>query len=148
MTSKKVLLQEVRSRCRDCGKSMTAPRSNLRHLFSIHPHHNCCYGNLLLNNVVYVQGGSIRGITIAYYRLLSTKQTTISSQPYLQLRLLQVFVFLLIKCFAISTRFNFQFSNPFLKVIIYGGIQQDGIILSVHTKTVDTSLKRSITKNI
>ena len=52
MTSKKVLLQEVRSRCRDCGKSMTAPRSNLRHLFSIHPHHNCCYGNLLLNNVV------------------------------------------------------------------------------------------------
>ena len=53
MTSKKVLLQEVRSRCRDCGKSMTAPRSNLRHLFSIHPHHNCCYGDLLLNNVVY-----------------------------------------------------------------------------------------------
>ena len=33
-------------------------------------------------------------------------------------------------------------------MIIYGGIQQDGIILSVHTKTVDTSLKRSITKNI
>ena len=32
-------------------------------------------------------------------------------------------------------------------MIIYGGIQQDGIILSVHTKTVDTSLKRSITKN-
>ena len=31
-------------------------------------------------------------------------------------------------------------------MIIYGGIQQDGIILSVHTKTVDTSLKRSITK--
>ena len=49
-----IILQEVRSRCRDCGKSMTAPRSNLRHIFSIHPHHNCCYGNLLLNNVVYL----------------------------------------------------------------------------------------------
>ena len=33
-------------------------------------------------------------------------------------------------------------------MIIYGGIQQNGIILSVHTKTVDTSLKRSIKKNI
>lgn len=31
-------------------------------------------------------------------------------------------------------------------VIIYGGIQQDGIILSVHTKTVDTSLKRNSTR--
>ena len=33
--------------------------------------------------------------------------------------------------------------NPPGQVIIYGGIQQDGIVLSVHTKTVNTSMKRS-----
>ena len=32
--------------------------------------------------------------------------------------------------------------NICTQVIIYGGIQQNGIILSVHTKTVNTSMKR------
>lgn len=32
--------------------------------------------------------------------------------------------------------------NLLAQVIIYGGIQQDGIVLSVHTKTVNTSMNR------
>ena len=32
------------------------------------------------------------------------------------------------------------------QVIIYGGIQQNGIVLSVHTQTVNTSMKRSYPK--
>ena len=35
-----------------------------------------------------------------------------------------------------------QMVNICTQVIIYGGIQQNGIILSVHTKTVNTSMKR------
>ena len=41
---------------------------------------------------------------------------------------------------------NARGQNPMVnictQVIIYGGIQQNGIILSVHTKTVNTSMKR------
>ena len=106
---------------------MTAPCSNLHYLLSLHPHYNCCHGRL---SVIYIECLESDG---QFYHNDYNGNPPDEMLPCLDGNHLVA---------MLNARGQNPMVNLCTQVIIYGGIQQNGIILSVHTKTVNTSMKR------